>query len=355
MEKQCVLLAVDVLLDIFLERDAQARVLWELIQAQEVECFHTPATALNVFNAVQAETSSAVSAFEVLNRMRSSIQVCPVIQSNPELEPFHRREPYTDPQGEHEAIQELTGAVSMRLDAIVTRTRKILYAAVASKYPRFCGLYVPILPTHQLLARITESLKPGHVSVPRQDSANLTQLLIDWGNGDSTVLPQLRQMLLGEMKSLAHHFLHRYDSNWDVRVMPVIEEAFSQLLEQKQTAWRDRAHFLCDTALLVRRILIDRICTNPGPRYGRDVGLPWMSTGSASPRFRLNLLALDCALERLAALDPQRHKIVELDVMCGLTESETAEVLGLGVEVVRVDRDLATIWLWREMGGRRDG
>jgi RNA polymerase sigma factor (TIGR02999 family) len=124
-----------------------------------------------------------------------------------------------------------------------------------------------------------------------------------------------------------------------------------KLVDLAQLQWQDRAHFLAVASRLMRQVLLDHARGRLAAKRGRGVTVLELVDGDAAvePR-RLDLVALDAALERLAALDSQQANLVELRFFGGLTMQETAEVLGCSVSTAKRDWDTARTWLFRELG-----
>src|SRR5262249_30744003 len=135
-----------------------------------------------------------------------------------------------------------------------------------------------------------------------------------------------------------------------IQATALVNEAYLRLIDQNSVHWQNRAHFFGVAAQLMRRILIDHArahntAKRGGNRYklslGEAIGLP--------ERQDLDLVALDDALNTLAAKDPKKSRIVELRFFGGLTIEETAEVLGISLTTVKADWRMAKAWLYREI------
>ena len=133
----------------------------------------------------------------------------------------------------------------------------------------------------------------------------------------------------------------------------LVHEAYLRLLGQ-HTVWESRAHFIGIAAQAMRRILVDYARRRSADRRG--AGTVCLSLGDLevlSPERSSDLIALDEALDRLAAFDPQKHRIVELRYFAGLTIDETARMLGMSAVTVTRHWSLARAWLHREVQGGR--
>ena len=185
---------------------------------------------------------------------------------------------------------------------------------------------------------------------------NATQLLVDWRAGHQEALDQLMPLVYEELHRLAGRYLRRERPGHTLQATALVHEAYLQLVDQKNVRWESRAHFLGMAARLMRQILIQYARSHGRAKRGgneRKLSLDDV-TGLAQER-DVDLVALDNALTRLARMDPQQSRIVELRFFGGLTVEETAEVLGLSPRTVKREWHIAKVWLQRELGqgGRR--
>jgi RNA polymerase sigma factor (TIGR02999 family) len=177
----------------------------------------------------------------------------------------------------------------------------------------------------------------------------VTQLLVAWGNGDETARDQLMPLVYAELHRLAHHHMNRERPGHTLQTSALVNEAFVRLVDQ-DVRWQSRAHFFGIAGKMMRRILVD---------YARNRG--YAKRGGKAQQVTLNeelivseernaeVVALDEALNGLAALDPRKGQIVELRFFCGLSIDETAEVLGVSPGTVMRDWTLAKAWLRNEI------
>jgi RNA polymerase sigma-70 factor, ECF subfamily len=130
----------------------------------------------------------------------------------------------------------------------------------------------------------------------------------------------------------------------------LLNEAYLRLVESPEAGFKDRAYFFGACAQLMRRILVDSARQRHALRRGADVRpLELEEALVASYQLGPDLVALDEALEVLAAVDPRRAKVVELRFFGGMSNQETAEVLDVSTEPVMRDWKLAKTWLRREL------
>ncbi len=182
---------------------------------------------------------------------------------------------------------------------------------------------------------------------------NVTQMLIEWSNGDRQALDRLIPVVYEELRRQASRYLRRERPDQTLQTTDLIHEAYLRLVDQKKVLWQNRAHFFAISATLIRRILIDHARRRRrAKRGGSEVALILNEELLApAEKSDSNLLALDEALTRLAAIDSRQSHIVELRCFSGLSIEETAAVIGVSRTTVKDDWNLAKAWLRREIGG----
>ncbi len=181
-------------------------------------------------------------------------------------------------------------------------------------------------------------------------SSNVTQLLHDWSNGDQEVLDKLIPIVYAELRRQAARYLRRERPGHTLQTTALIHEAYIRLIDQRNVRWQNRAHFFAIAAQLMRRILVDHARSRQAAkRGGSDIKLPLEEAIIASEGREVDLVALDEALERLAAIDQQQSRVVELRFFSGLSVEETAEVLEVSPRTVKRDWNVAKAWLRREI------
>ena len=184
-------------------------------------------------------------------------------------------------------------------------------------------------------------------------SRDITQMLIDWSNGDRAALDRLIPVVYAELRRQAARHLRRERAGHSLQTTSLIHEAYLRLVDQREVRWQNRAHFFAVASQLMHRILVDHARRrHRAKRGGSAARLPLEEAlVIAAEKSDVDLLALDEALERLAAIDPRQSRIVELRFFSGLSIEETAEVLGVSPATVKNDWNVAKVWLRREMGG----
>jgi RNA polymerase sigma-70 factor, ECF subfamily len=186
--------------------------------------------------------------------------------------------------------------------------------------------------------------------VDPDSSKQVTQLLADWSQGNLEARDALMPLVYNELRQLAASYLRRERSDHTLQATALVNEAYLRLVEQDNVNWQNRHHFFGAAANLMRRVLVDHARAHVAEKRGS--GLPKVALTEAiamSQEQPADMLALDQSLTRLAALDPQQGRIVELRVFAGLTVEETGEVLGVSPATVKRDWAVAKAWLLREI------
>jgi RNA polymerase sigma factor (TIGR02999 family) len=179
---------------------------------------------------------------------------------------------------------------------------------------------------------------------------DVTQLLQQWTIGRQDALDQLLPVIYGELRRLAASYLRRERADHTLQATALVHEAFVKLVDQRDVRWQSRAHFFGIAAQLMRRILVDHARAHGALKRGAgEHPIPVDEAVVATPAFDVDLLALDQALTRLAAFDPQQCRVVELRFFGGLSVEETAAVLSVSADTVMRDWKLARAWLRREL------
>ena len=179
----------------------------------------------------------------------------------------------------------------------------------------------------------------------------VTELLIAWSHGEAAALDSLMPVVYGELRRLARYHMNRESANHTLQTTALIHEAYLKLIDQKRVHWQNRAHFFAVSAQLMRRILVDLARKRHAQRHGglmAKAPLTEASTVTNSPA--LEVMAVDEALTALAALDPQKSRVVELRFFGGLSVEETAEVLKISPATVMREWKRAQAWLSSEIG-----
>ncbi|HEV8482785.1 MAG TPA: sigma-70 family RNA polymerase sigma factor [Blastocatellia bacterium] len=186
------------------------------------------------------------------------------------------------------------------------------------------------------------------MGVPSQKQ--ITQMLVDWGNGDEAALEKLTPLVYDQLHRLARRYMVRERPGHTLQASALVNEAFLRLIDWKNVQWQNRAHFFGVSAQIMRRILVDFARSRDYAKRGGGIRNVSLDEAAVIPTQQgTDLVALDEALNTLAELDERQSRVVELRFFAGLSLEETAEVLKVSVGTVRRDWSLARAWLHREL------
>ena len=178
----------------------------------------------------------------------------------------------------------------------------------------------------------------------------ITQLLRAWSAGDESALEQLVPLVYDDLHRMAQHYMAQERPDHTLQVTALIHETYLRLLDSAQPSWQDRVHFLAVCARAMRRILVDWGRSHRALKHGGNLRpLTLHESIAITGRPGRDLVALDDALNALAALDPRKSQVVELRFFGGLTAKETAEVLRFSEETAKREWKIARGWLMREL------
>jgi RNA polymerase sigma factor (TIGR02999 family) len=184
---------------------------------------------------------------------------------------------------------------------------------------------------------------------------NVTELLHAWSAGDKAALDKLMPVVYDELRKQAARYVRRESPGHTLQTTALVNEAYVRLVDQKKVSWQNRAHFFGIAAQLMRRILVDHArAKHRAKRGGGDLRVTLDEATALMKTRAIDLVALDEALDRLAQIDEQQSKVVELRFFSGLNVEETAEALGISPATVKRDWSVAKAWLYREISGRSE-
>jgi RNA polymerase sigma factor (TIGR02999 family) len=187
-----------------------------------------------------------------------------------------------------------------------------------------------------------------------QDEAvrpNITEMLRQWSGGKTEVMDDLLPLIYEELRRRAAAYLRRERPNHTLQPTALVHEAYLRLIDQRQDNWASRDHFFAIAAQAMRRILVDHARgRHRQKRGGSNEDLPLEDALlAAADESNVDLIALDEAMKRLAKLDPQQERIVELRYFGGLSLDEAANALSISRATAARDWQVAKAWLHREM------
>ncbi len=194
----------------------------------------------------------------------------------------------------------------------------------------------------------------------RHDGHEVTELLRAWGAGDAQASESLVRLVYAELRRQAQLALRREDEGHTLQPTALVHEAWLRLGDQHGARWQSRTQFFAIAAQMMRRVLLDHARTHRALKRG--AGAVQVSLGDADRLAEpgagpcdstsldaVDVIALDDALERLAALDPQKARLVDLRYYAGLSIPEAATALGVSTATVVREWAIARMWLRREL------
>ena len=182
--------------------------------------------------------------------------------------------------------------------------------------------------------------------------SHVTQLLIDWSNGDENALRRLIPLVHEELRRVARRHMAHERAEHTLQATALVNEAYVRLVDIRQVKWQNRAHFFAMSARLMRRILVDFARSRRYQKRGGGAQQVSLHEAMAvSPEPGADLVRLDEALTALAAVDQRKAQVVEMRFFGGLSVEETAEALHVSRDTVMRDWKLAKAWLLRELKG----
>jgi RNA polymerase sigma-70 factor, ECF subfamily len=187
----------------------------------------------------------------------------------------------------------------------------------------------------------------------QQSPIDVTLLLNQAGSGNRDAMAQLVPLVYDELRRLAAHHLRKERSDHTLQATALVHEAYLQLVGQR-VDWQNRRHFFGVAAQLMRRILLMYARSHRASKRGGEAQKISLDDALVFSKEQAEeLVVLDELLTRLAEIDPQQGRIVELRFFTGLTVEETAALMGISTATVKRDWAMAKAWLARELGGQR--
>ncbi|MBN8728946.1 MAG: sigma-70 family RNA polymerase sigma factor [Acidobacteria bacterium] len=188
-----------------------------------------------------------------------------------------------------------------------------------------------------------------------ESTEQVTRLLVELNNGNQGAIESLMPLVYDELRRIAARHLNRERPDHTLQPTALVHEAYMRLVDQRSPHWQNRLHFMSVAATMMRRVLIDHAkARHRVRRGGANQQRVLLEDNLAGTDNRvLEVLAIDEALDKLAALDAQQARVVELRFFGGLSVEETAQVMGVSTPTVKRYANSARAFLHREM--RRDG
>jgi RNA polymerase sigma-70 factor (ECF subfamily) len=204
---------------------------------------------------------------------------------------------------------------------------------------------------------------PEATSTPRTPSPApaVTELLHAWAKGDAQASESLVRQVYAELRRQAQLALRREDEGHTLQATALVHEAWLRLDDQQDARWESRTQFFAIAAQMMRRVLLDHARSRQARKRGggavqvslgdadRFVAEPGSPPAERSALDAVDVIALDDALARLAVIDPQKARLVELRYFVGLSIPEAATALGVSTATLGREWAIARMWLRREL------
>jgi RNA polymerase sigma-70 factor, ECF subfamily len=193
-------------------------------------------------------------------------------------------------------------------------------------------------------------VQPGYTPRDVANDRDLTGLLQAWSEGDRDALAVLATVVHQDLRELARRILadERRDGRW--RPTELVNESYLRLLDWSGVQWQNRAHFFATAARMMRRVLVDAARARRAAKRGDGIEpMALEDLEVAAPGPRVDVVALEDALDALAAVNPRAAQVVELRFFGGFSVEETAHALDMSVRTVINDWNTARAWLYREL------
>ena len=187
--------------------------------------------------------------------------------------------------------------------------------------------------------------------VPEQSPSEVTQILGELCDGDSSAADRLLPVVYDELRMLARSFLRRERADHTLQPTALVHEAYLKLIDQASTDWKGKQHFMAIAAQAIRRILVDHARAHRAAKRG---GGDWrritlQGVPNLTQHDDLDFERLDAVLSELAQLNERQAKVVELRFFGGMSVEETAELLDVSERTVKGDWRFARAWLQNQL------
>jgi RNA polymerase sigma factor (TIGR02999 family) len=192
------------------------------------------------------------------------------------------------------------------------------------------------------------SPKEGEVPVP----GDITVLLLAWRDGDESARSRLTEVVYDELRRVAQRHMRRERPDHSLTPTALVHEAYLKLIDQRRVEWQNRAQFFAIAARVMRRVLVDHARARATAKRAAGLSIALDDVDVSTEPLDVDILAIDTALDELAAVDDRQSQLVELRFFAGLTVEETATALGVAPITVKRDWALARAWLFRALQGR---
>ena len=182
------------------------------------------------------------------------------------------------------------------------------------------------------------------------EAGDVTALLKAWSAGEADALGELASLVHHELRQMARRMLAGERSGPEWQATELINESYLRLIGWRGVEWQNRAHFYATTAQMMRRVLVDAARARQSTKRG--AGAETVSIDAVqlpAPDAGVDVVALEEALQELAAIDPRPSQVVEMRFFGGFSVTETADALGVSARTVINDWNTARAWLRRRL------
>jgi RNA polymerase sigma-70 factor (ECF subfamily) len=191
---------------------------------------------------------------------------------------------------------------------------------------------------------------PSDNDAGRAARDEVTNLLRSWGRGGEEAANRLLAAIYDDLHAQAARAMRREGGEHTLQATALVHEAYLRLVDQRHVDWKNRAHFFAIAAQAMRRVLVDHARGRLAEKRGGGIEKVTLSDAAVGSNDddAIDVLALHDALERLAALDPDQARVVELRYFGGMNIDETADAIGVSAATVKREWAVARAWLKRE-------
>ncbi len=192
-------------------------------------------------------------------------------------------------------------------------------------------------------------------TLPRvKQAGDVTGLLQAWISGDPDALAELASLVHYELRQMARRMLAGERAAYAWQPTDLINESYVRLLGWRDVEWKNRAHFFAAAARMMRRVLVDAARARQATKRGAgEAPIPIDGLDVAAPHASVDVIALESALDELAALHPRPAQVVEMRFFGGFSVEETADALGVTTRTVINDWNTARAWLYERLSTQR--
>ena len=192
----------------------------------------------------------------------------------------------------------------------------------------------------------------GGVVDESSGQGDVTELLDRWNQGDAAARDALIPMVYNELRRVARKNLSNQRPDHTLQATDLVHEAYLRLVSRRPSQWQGRTHFFALAAQMMRQILVDHArMHNAAKRGGGSLTVTLDEDSSPERTINLDLISLDSAMKRLAALDPRQSQLVELRFFGGLSIEEAARMIDVSPATAKREWATARVWLHHAMEG----